>query len=179
MNPINILLVVLGVLTAGFVGIWGRVIGSVRSEAPSPATDARFPTLLSIAIGGVTNFFDTLGIGSFATTTAMFRAFAMVPDRIIPGTLNVGHTLPTVVQAFFFISVIPVDVTTLISMIAAAVAGAWLGAGIVAGWPKRHVQIGMGFALLAAATFFTMKNLNLFPAGSAEIGVSGIRLVIA
>jgi len=179
MNPINILLVVLGVLTAGFVGIWGRVIGSVRSEAPSPATDARFPTLLSIAIGGVTNFFDTLGIGSFATTTAMFRAFAMVPDRIIPGTLNVGHTLPTVVQAFFFISVIPVDVTTLISMIAAAVAGAWLGAGIVAGWPKRHVQIGMGFALLAAATFFTMKNLNLFPAGSAEIGVSGVRLVVA
>ena len=178
MNPITALLAALGVLTAAFVGVWGRVITSVSSEAPSPATDAGIPTPLGIGIGAVTNFFDTLGIGSFATTTALFRAFSLVPDRIIPGTLNVGHTLPTVVQAFFYISVIPVDVTTLISMIAAAVAGAWLGAGVVAGWSKRNVQIGMGFALLAAAIFFTMKNLHRFPAGSAEIGVSGILLVV-
>ena len=179
MNPITALLVALGVLTAVFVGLWGQVIASVKREAPSPATDARVPTPLGIGIGAVTNFFDTLGIGSFATTTAMFRAFAMVPDRIIPGTLNVGHTLPTVVQAFFYISVIPVDVTTLISMIAAAVAGAYFGAGIVAGWSKRKVQIGMGFALLAAAIFFTMRNMGLFPAGSNHIGVSGVLLVVA
>jgi uncharacterized membrane protein YfcA len=109
----------------------------------------------------------------------MFRAFRMVPDRIIPGTLNAGHTLPTVTQAFFYISVIPVDVVTLISMIAAAVAGAWLGAGVVARWSKRNVQLGMGAALLAAAIFFTMRNLGLFPAGSDAIGVSGVKLVIA
>ena len=30
-------------------------------------------------------------------------------------------------------------------------AGAWLGAGVVAGWPRRKVQIGMGVALLVAA----------------------------
>jgi uncharacterized membrane protein YfcA len=130
-------------------------------------------------VGAITNFLDTLGIGSFATTTAMFRAFRMVPDRIIPGTLNAGHTLPTVTQAFFYISVIPVDVVTLVSMIAAAVAGAWLGAGIVARWSKRNVQIGMGAALLAAAIFFTMRNLGLFPAGSTAIGVTGVKLVIA
>ena len=35
-------------------------------------------------------FFDTLGIGSFATTTAIFRAWRLVPDELIPGTLNVG-----------------------------------------------------------------------------------------
>ena len=179
MNPISILLTALGVLTAAFVGLWAQVIGAVRREAPSHATDARMPTPLGIVIGAVTNFFDTLGIGSFATTTALFRAFSLVPDRIIPGTLNVGHTLPTVVQAFFYISVIPVDVTTLISMIAAAVAGAYLGAGIVAGWSKRNVQIGMGFALLAAAIFFTMRNLGLFPAGANAIGVSGVMLVVA
>jgi uncharacterized membrane protein YfcA len=75
--------------------------------------------------------------------------------------------------------VIPVDVTTLISMIAAAVAGAYFGAGIVARWSKRKVQVGMGFALLAAAIFFTMRNLGLFPAGSTAIGVSGVLLVVA
>jgi uncharacterized membrane protein YfcA len=182
MNPITALLVALGVLTAVFVASWGSIIVRVRGErgaAATPAGDARFPTPLAIGVGAVTNFFDTLGIGSFATTTAMFRAFKMVPDRIIPGTLNAGHTLPTVVQAFFYIAVIPVDVVTLISMIAAAVLGAWLGAGIVAGWPKRYVQIGMGFALLAAATFFTMTNLGLFPAGADSMGVRGGLLVAA
>ena len=182
MNPITGLLVALGALTAVYVAAWTKMILAVKGErgaAASPATDARVPTPLSMGVGAITNFLDTLGIGSFATTTAMFRAFKMVPDRIIPGTLNAGHTLPTVVQAFFYISVIPVDVVTLISMIAAAVAGAWLGAGIVARWSKRMVQIGMGAALLAAAIFFTMRNLGLFPAGSDAIGVSGMLLVVA
>jgi uncharacterized membrane protein YfcA len=181
MNPIAALLVALGALTAVFVGAWARVVAAVRggAGAPAPATDARFPAPLSIGVGAITNFLDTLGIGSFATTTAMFRAFRMVPDRIIPGTLNAGHTLPTITQAFFYIAVIPVDVVTLVSMIAAAVAGAWLGAGVVARWSKRNVQIGMGAALLAAAIFFTMRNLGLFPAGSTAIGVTGIKLVIA
>ena len=157
------------------------VRGEPATQGPvaSPATDVGAPTALSLPVGAVTNFLDTLGIGSFATTTALFRFFKMVPDRVIPGTLNVGHTLPTVVQAFFYISVIPVDVVTLVSMIAAAVAGAWLGAGIVAGWSKRNVQFGMGFALLAAAIFFTMRNLGAFPAGSNAIGVSGVLLVVA
>ena len=132
-----------------------------------------------IGLGFVTNFFDALGIGSFATSTAAFRFLKMVPDRIIPGTLNAGHTLPTVAQAFIFTSVIPVDVLTLLSMIAAAVLGAWLGAGVVAHWPKRKVQVGMGLALLAAAGFMLMKQYGVFPAGSDEIGVRGVMLVVA
>jgi uncharacterized membrane protein YfcA len=181
MNPIRALLVALAALTVVYVSGWVMAVLAVRREAgaPSPATDAGAPSPLSIGVGGITNFLDTLGIGSFATTTALFRFFKMVPDRIIPGTLNAGHTLPTVVQAFFYIAVIPVDVVTLISMIAAAVAGAWLGAGVVAGWSKRAVQLGMGFALLAAAIFFTMRNMGLFPAGSDAIGVSGVLLLVA
>jgi uncharacterized membrane protein YfcA len=72
-----------------------------------------------------------------------------------------------------------VDVVTLFAMIAAAILGAWLGAGIVCGWSKQKVQVGMGFALLAAALFFTMRNLGLFPAGSDAIGVTGALLVVA
>ena len=182
MNPITGLLTALGVLTVVYLGGWLKTVLAVRDRAgtiDSPATEIRVPNLFQIVLGAVTNFFDALGIGSFATTTAVFKLFKMVPDRIIPGTLNVGHTLPTIVQAFMFTAVIPVDVLTLFAMIAAAVLGAWLGAGIVAGWPKRKVQIGMGAALLAAATFMLMRQLNLFPPGSEEIGVRGAKLVMA
>jgi uncharacterized membrane protein YfcA len=182
MHPITALMSALGVLTAIYIAGWTRAVMAVRSlgsRAPTPSTDARFPTPIQIGIGAVTNFFDALGIGSFATTTAMFRFLKMVPDRVIPGTLNAGHALPTITQAFIFTTLIPVDILTLFSMIAAAVAGAWLGAGVISRWSKKKVQFGMGFALLAAATFFTMRQLGLFPEGSAEIGVRGAKLAIA
>jgi uncharacterized membrane protein YfcA len=182
MNPITGLLTALGVLTAVYIGGWAKAVAAARrtgSGPSNPATDARAPSPLQVGLGFATNFLDALGVGSFATTTAVFKFKKMVPDRIIPGTLNAGHTLPTITQAFIFTAVIPVDVLTLFSMIAAAVIGAWLGAGVVARWPKRKVQIGMGIALLAAATFMLMRNLNLFPVGSEEIGVRGAKLVLA
>jgi uncharacterized membrane protein YfcA len=182
MNPITGLLAALGALTAFYIAAWTRAVIAARrltGRELTPATDARFPTAGHIAVGAGANFFDALGIGSFATTTAVFKFLKMVPDRVIPGTLNAGHALPTVTQAFIFTAVIPVDVLTLFSMIAAAVLGAWLGAGIVARWSKQKVQIGMGLALLAAAAFMFMRQLSLFPAGSDAIGVRGLALVLA
>jgi uncharacterized membrane protein YfcA len=182
LHPITALMSALGVLTAVYIAGWARAVAAVRSLAqrqPTPATDARFPTPPMIGLGFLTNFFDALGIGSFATSTTVFRLFKMVPDRLIPGTLNAGHTLPTVAQAFIFTSLIPVDTLTLFSMIAAAVLGAWLGAGVVASWSKRYVQIGMGVALLVFAVLAIMTQMSLFPGGGTALGVRGIRLVVA
>ncbi|PYR61343.1 MAG: permease [Acidobacteria bacterium] len=182
LNPITALLYALGALSVMFAAAWGRAIAGVRRESKgpaTPATDVRFPTPFQLAIGFITNFLDTLGIGSFATTTAMFRVGRVVPDRVIPGTLNTGHTLPTVLEAFLYMAFIPVDVLTLVSTIAASVMGAWLGAGVVAKWSKRQVQIGMGLALLAATVFMLMKQFGWFPVGSPAIGVRGGALVVA
>ena len=182
LHPITALMSALGVLTAVYIAGWTRAVMAVRGlgvREPSPATDARFPTPPVIGLGFVANFFDALGIGSFATSTAAFKFFKLVPDRVIPGTLNAGHTLPTIAQAFIFTSLIPVDILTLFAMIAAAVLGAWLGAGIVSHWPRRYVQIGMGFALLGAATLMFMTQLELFPGGGDALGVRGVKLVIA
>src|SRR5882762_7604901 len=142
MNPAKLVLfAALLAVTFVFVAAWAR---SVRRNRP--ATGLR-PTPLEMAVGFVTNFFDTLGIGSFAPTTSIFKLKRLVPDEQIPGTLNVGHAVPTIVQAFIFIAIVQVEMTTLIAMIGASVAGAWLGAGVVAGLPRRRVQIGMGLAL--------------------------------
>jgi uncharacterized membrane protein YfcA len=134
------------------------------------------PTPLQSAIGFVTAFFDTLGIGSFATTTAAYKLRDLVPVKLIPGTLNVGHALATIAQAFIYTSIVPVDPTTLLLMIVAASVGAWLGAGVVVHWPRRKIQIGMGVALLGAATLMLMTQLNLFPGGGDTPGLSGMRL---
>ncbi len=134
------------------------------------------PTALQTAIGFVTAFFDTLGIGSFATTTTVYKLRQMVPVRLIPGTLNVGHTLSTIVQAFIYTRIVPVDSRTLVLMIVAACCGAWLGAGVVVHWPRRKIQIGMGLALLGAAALMLMTQLDLFPGGGDTLGLNGARL---
>jgi uncharacterized membrane protein YfcA len=182
MNPIAALLGALSLVTAGFLSLWGRAFAVARrakAPAAAPETDTRFPTGQQVGVGFVTNFFDTLGIGSYAPTTSIFKFTKMVNDRVIPGTLTVGHTLPTITQTFIYTTIIEVDITTLIAMIAAAVLGAWLGAGVVARWPKRNIQIGMGTALLVAATLMLMTQLKLFPAGGDAIGVEGTRLYLA
>jgi uncharacterized membrane protein YfcA len=181
-HPIAVLLSALAALTAVFVGGWANFIRAARraSRTPMmPATDARWPTAFQVGLGAVVSFFDTLGIGSFATTTAVFRLRRMVPDRIIPGTLNAGNTLPTIAQAFVFISIIEVDMLTLFSMIASSVLGAWMGAGVVARLPRRRVLMWMSVGLFAAAASMLMTQLGIFPEGGAAIGVRGVKLGIA
>src|SRR6478672_6193854 len=121
-----------------------------------------------LLLGFITNFFDTLGIGSFAPTTAAFRARRLVSDELIPGTLNVGHTPPTIVQAIIYITVIAVDRLTLALLIAASVAGAWFGAGIVSGWEKRRVQRGMSRPSLGAPRFFPPGGAGSSPRGGGR-----------
>jgi uncharacterized membrane protein YfcA len=173
------LFVALIIFFVAYLVAWVVYLGRARRRLPEddPAVERGLPSPLHLFIGFITNFFDTLGIGSFATTTSMFRLRRVVEDRLIPGTLNVGHTAPTVVQAFIYISIVAADMTTLVAMIAAAVVGAWLGAGIVAGWSRRKVQIGMGAALLVAASLMLATQLGLMARlGGEAIGVQGARL---
>lgn len=153
------------------------IAGLVRA---SRDLKAAWPKPVETVIGFVTNFFDTLGIGSFAPTTSLFKFLRLVPDERIPGTLNVGHTLPTIVEAWIYILIISVVPLTLISLIVAAVAGAWLGAGVVSRLPRRYVQIGMGVALLAAAALFVLSNLrgSYFGLTGDALGLTGTRLII-
>jgi uncharacterized membrane protein YfcA len=136
------------------------------------------PTVFQMIVGFVTAFFDTLGIGSFATTTTIFKRRNMVPVKLIPGTLNVGHALPTIAQAYIYTRIVPVESQTLVLMIVAACLGSWLGAGFVVHWPRRKVQIGMGLALLGAAALMLMTQLSLLPGGGDTLGLTGARVAI-
>jgi uncharacterized membrane protein YfcA len=162
---------------AGFTIFFLVVLALGVKRAKEEKRDDRGVTGGLVATGFVANFFDTLGIGSFATTTAIFRQWRMVRDEIIPGTLNAGHTLPTVAQAVIFTRLVPVDSKTLILMIAAAVAGAWLGAGVFSGWPRRNIQVGMGVALLVAAALMLFKAIKGDPTGGTALSLSGGLLV--
>ncbi|AWI05115.1 sulfite exporter TauE/SafE family protein [Clostridium drakei] len=129
-------------------------------------------------VGLIANFFDTLGIGSFAPTTAVYKFLKLVDDRIIPGTLNVANCVPVVTEALIFMTVIKVDITTLVTMILAATAGSYFGAGIVSKLPKKKVQIGMGIALLIVAFVMLSGLLNIMPVGGTSTSLTGVKLIV-
>ena len=172
-----ILLGALVALTLVYLIVWVVMARQRRSARAHGADEPVAPNAKHVGIGFVTNFFDTLGIGSFATSTAAFKFWRLVPDQQIPGTLNVGHTINAVIQALLFITAVAVEFRTLAFMIAAACAGAWLGANVVAGFSRRKVQLGMGMALLGASVVVLAQILNLAPGGNA-IALEGTRLVI-
>jgi uncharacterized membrane protein YfcA len=153
------------------------IIGAARA-APH-RTDRRWPTPVEILVGLVTDFFDTLGIGSFAPTTAIFKLRRMVPDELIPGTLNVGHTPAVVAEALIFVGIIVVEPVLLITMILSATAGAWIGADIVARLSRRAIQILMGIALLIAGCLFAAKNLGVLPGDGVAMSLAGWKFALA
>ena len=177
----DLLLIAYGLSAIGYTWFLARDFTRRRRaqrESGIPVSPAA-PTRGGVTTGFITNFFDSLGVGSYATTTSIFRFWKMVPDEQIPGTMNIGHTLPTVVEAFFFTQLVPIDARTLILLIAAAVAGAWMGASVVASWSRRVVQIAMGTALFVAAALMLPGLLNLMPAAGVALSLTGWKLGVA
>lgn len=174
MNGRTMLYIGLALFGGFFLVHWIRAL--VREH--QSGTEMR-PTSGELLIGFVTNFFDTLGIGSFAPTTSWFKLAKVVPDELIPGTMHVGHTPPVFVQAFIFIALVEVGLVTLVAMILSAVVGAWLGAGIVTRLPRRTIQIGMGIALLIAAVTFLQTIFSVAAEGGVANSLAGGSLVVA
>jgi uncharacterized membrane protein YfcA len=149
------------------------------AEVRAPDQVIRRPTAEELAIGAVVAFFDTLGIGSFAPTTAIFKLRRIVPDELIPGTLNVGLTAAALIESLIFVTAIIVEPLLLITVVMSAAIGAWLGAGIVARLPRRAIQITMGIALLIAGSVFTARNLGLLPGGGTAMALAGWKFGLA
>ncbi len=126
----------------------------------------------AILLGVVTDFFDTLGIGSFAPTTAWMKFRSLAPDTHFPAIMNVGHALPTVTQALVFITSVTVQPTLLAACISASVIGALIGAPLVVRSPVRVVRTIVGIALLVAAALYAMKNLGYIPEG--DVGATSL-----
>jgi uncharacterized membrane protein YfcA len=183
MNPISILLILLGVFAVGYLFVFINALRRDEQDGESIA-----PKPLMSLVSFIANFFDTLGVGSYATTTSMVRFFKLVPDEKIPGSLNVGYVLPTMIEAYVTIhgvsglgvTVPPVDVDprTLISLILAAILGAWLGAGVVSSWPRRKIQIGMGTCLAAAAIIMIVRMTVFHSLDVGTTGLTGARWII-
>jgi uncharacterized membrane protein YfcA len=173
LTPVGIvivsLLTVVGVAFTAFLVRAAAMAGQLKLR-PEPAIFAAF-----------TNFFDTLGIGSFAPTLAWMRFRRMVPDQRIPMTMLAGYTPPVFVQSIIFLILlgVSVDIVLLLTSAVAIIAGAVLGAPIAARSPVRTVQLIVAASLLTAALFYSLSNLGLMPVGGDAAGLPPSLTIVA
>ncbi len=174
MDIITIMLMVLGALGLWFAFLFIRDFVIYKNDLEKRSW------ITTLIIGFVVNFFDVLGIGSFAPTTALLRATKQCDDRFIPGVLNIGCCIPVILEAILFIDQVEVDPITLVSLIGAATVGAYVGSKVVSHLPTKKIQFVMGIALLITASIFILQQLGLWTTGdgNTDIGLTGIKLVV-
>jgi uncharacterized membrane protein YfcA len=139
------------------------------------------PTAEALALGALVNFFDTLGIGSFATTTAWFKFRKLVPDRLIPPTMVVGLTPPAMAESIIFLVLlgVRVDRVLLFGAAIATMVGGIVGAPLVARARVWVVQLTVAAGLLLAAAAYAMTSFNLFPGGGSASGLPPAQTTVA
>jgi uncharacterized membrane protein YfcA len=156
-----LLIIIVVVLVA--VGI-AFVSYLVRAAIRADQLSLRLEPLL---VSPIINFFDTLGIGSFAPTMAWMRFRKLVPDQRIPMTMLTGYTPSTFIQALILLALlgVGVDPVLLIGSVLAISLGAMVGVPWAVGSSVRTVQLIVAAALMLAALFYTLANLDLMPVG--------------
>jgi uncharacterized membrane protein YfcA len=139
------------------------------------------PTTETIGLGAVVSFFDTLGIGCFAPSTAWLKFRHLVPDRLIPPTILVGLTVTAVVESIIFLLQlgVKVDPVLLAGCILACTVGGMIGAPLVHRTRVWVVQLIVAIGLLLAAIAYGMTNLHLFPGGGTASSLPVTLTVLA
>lgn len=182
----NIITVMKAVCILGIVWILILQIRSLREilkteEGKEQIQREKKHLVYNSIVAFASNFLDVLGIGSYATSTAAYKLRGSVDDINIPGVLNVGDCIPVLVEALLFFSLVQIDVVTLVSMLAAMVLGARVGAGIVTKWDVNKVRIAMAIGLFAVGVIMILKQLGIGPFGlvGTATGIYGVKLAVA
>ena len=174
MSAATILLIIMWIFAAVFFVVLVRDVLAHKDELDK--TKLGYNSIISM----IANFFDTLGIGSYAIATSAWKFNKSVRDDLIPGTLNVAFGIPICVEATITMTRIEMDSLTLVLMIAAAIIGSILGAKIISKLDIMKIRVVMGVALIIVAAITLCKINAVGPFGIlwTARGLEGGMLVV-
>lgn len=131
-------------------------------------------------MGMLVDFFDTWGIGCYAPNMALFKFTNTCRDDLVPGTLNLAHTVPVAIEGILFMTFVEIDPITLALMLAASAVGAVIGSKIVCKWNLKVVRYALGFSLIAVAIVTVCRTTGVGPFGVSgdALKLTGVKLVI-
>ena len=155
------------ILAVCFVGIAGMLIVDINKNHKGDLKAAGGKKWAQgMFVGVLCNFLDTLGVGSFAPSTFLYKTFKNVEDINIPGTLNVGDTFPVIFEALIFTTSVECEPVFLVAMCVAAMIGAYAFAEVITKWDVNKIRLGLGIAMLGTAVIVFMRTSGIGPFGN-------------
>lgn len=145
-----------------------------------PATPA-IPRLekFKLAITGLLAFIsDTLGIGSFVVLIAMAKSLGTFEDKDLPAINNGAQLIPATLASLFFMKLIQVDLTTLLTLVIGTCIGGILGGKIVTRLNQQSIRLSMIFCFTCIIALLSCDQLGLLPRAGDATALHSWQLVL-
>ncbi|ATG97218.1 TSUP family transporter [Mesoplasma lactucae] len=147
----------------------------IKKSTKRIVIDRNAPTGTLMSIGFLASFFDMMGIGSFASSLAMFKTTKSIKDdSMIPGTTNVAFCVPNTMEAAFLTAAVDTNIVSLVVLVLCAMVGSYFGATIVKYFDAQRVKLVMGSILIIAAIVMILTTPQVALIGAAKEGAKGI-----
>lgn len=135
---------------------------------------------LKLSISGFIAFVaDTLGIGSFAVNVALAKLLNTFPDDELPAVNNGAQVIPGVMESLFFMQMIEVDLTMLLTLVIGTCIGGLIGGIVVSHLSKQAIRLAMMCCFIMIICLLVSHQLHLMPSGGNVMALHGSKLIIA
>lgn len=152
------------------------MIHKLRQQASSALSLSDYVKLIS---SGVLAFIsDTIGVGSFAVNIALAKLLGTFHDDELPAMTNGAQVLPGMLESLFFIQIMAIDLTTLITLVAGTCLGGLIGGSIISRLSKQSIRFAMIACFILILSLLLAEQLHLTPIGGHLTELRGSKLII-
>lgn len=155
-------LITLGILVLSLFCVAVMVL-KLRQQ---PAVSLSYLQYIKLTFSGIIAFIsDTLGVGSFAVNVALAKLLGTFHDDELPAVNNGAQVIPGTIESLFFMHLVDVDLTTLITLVIGTCLGGLLGGFVVSQLSKQAIRLAMICAFALIIALLISHQLRLLPIG--------------
>ncbi len=144
-----------------------------------PAVHLSAMDYCKLTISGIIAFMaDALGLGSFAVNIALAALLGTFHDEELPAMNNGAQVIPGVIESLFFMQLIDVDLTTLITLVAGTCLGGVIGGSVVSRLSKQAIRLAMMCCFTLIIGMLLCRQFHLFPIGGELMALDSWKLLV-
>ncbi len=144
---------------------------------PSVAISPKLAGKLSVS-GIIAFIADTLGVGSFAVNIALAKLLGTFRDDEMPAVNNGAQVIPGAIESIFFMKLVDVDLTTMITLVAGTCIGGIIGGSVVSRLSKQAIRLSMVCCFFLIICLLISHRFNLLPVGGEALALHSWKLAI-
>jgi uncharacterized membrane protein YfcA len=163
-------IVLLTLLCVGFM-VW-----RLKQQTPVKVPAKLFGKL---TLSGLLAFIaDTLGVGSFAVNIALAKLMGTFSDDEMPAVNNGAQVVPGAIESLFFMQLVNVDLTTMLTLVAGTCIGGLIGGSIVSRLSKQAIRLAMVCCFFLIICLLICNHFHLLPVGGEALELHSWKLAI-